>query len=140
MQSFWRGWLSGGGVSPPLSRSNRVAPSLGSMHMSDHLSEVRSSHQNHQLPTYFSRDQDPSAVGRDAMQESWEGIFGYAFPPIAMILRVLLEVANSLNCLLFLAAPLWPKHWWFSHLLDLFVGEPVSHLCHVDLLTVPPRH
>ena len=43
----------------------------------------------------------------------------YAFPPIAIITRVLLKLRASHNCDLTLIAPFWPQREWFPALLDL---------------------
>jgi hypothetical protein len=44
---------------------------------------------NAQLPTYCSWGPDPAAIAQDAMTMSWDGTSAYAFPPIALIPRVL---------------------------------------------------
>ena len=43
----------------------------------------------------------------------------YAFPPIAIITRVLLKLRASPNCDLTLITPFWPQREWFPALLDL---------------------
>ena len=42
------------------------------------------------LPVYFSPASDPRAAGTDALLQSWDDLQAYAFPPIAIIRRVLL--------------------------------------------------
>ena len=43
----------------------------------------------------------------------------YAFPPIAIIRRVALNLRASHNCDLTMIAPFWPQRDWFPDLLDL---------------------
>ena len=43
----------------------------------------------------------------------------YAFPPIAIIRRVTLNLRASHNCDLTMTAPFWPQREWFPDLLDL---------------------
>ena len=81
---------------------------------------------NHQLPAYFARGRDQGAMGADALSQSWAGVIGYAFPPIALIPRVLIKVAQTDGCLVLLVAPWWPRQPWFVTLTDLLVAEPVS--------------
>ena len=80
---------------------------------------------NHQLPLYYARGTDERSAGADALSQDWQGIIGYAFPPIAIIPRVLAKVAQTDNCLILLIAPWWPRQPWFVLLLDLLVSEPV---------------
>ena len=51
--------------------------------------DLSTSARNHQLPAYYSYSLDPQALGQDAMMADWSGLLAYAFPPIAMIPRVL---------------------------------------------------
>ena len=43
------------------------------------------------LPVYFSSASDPRAAGTDALLQPWDDLQAYAFPPIAIIRRVLLK-------------------------------------------------
>ena len=44
------------------------------------------------LPVYFSPASDPMAAGTDALLQPWNDLQAYAFPPIAIIGRVLLKL------------------------------------------------
>ena len=44
------------------------------------------------LPVYFSPASDPRAAGTDALLQPWDDLQAYAFPPIAIIRRVLEEL------------------------------------------------
>ena len=61
------------------------------------------------LPVYFSPASDPRAAGTDALLQLWDDLQAYAFPPIAIIRRVLLKLRSSKNCELTLIAPFWPQ-------------------------------
>ena len=50
------------------------------------------------LPVYFSPASDPRAAGTDTLLQPWDDLQAYAFPPIAIIRRVLLKLRSSKNC------------------------------------------
>ena len=54
------------------------------------------------------------------------GLSSYAFPPIAIIMRVLLSLRVSHNCDLTLIAPFWPQREWFPDLLELLSDIPIE--------------
>ena len=66
------------------------------------------------LPVFFAPAWEPKAAGVDAFLQPWDNLQAYAFPPIAIIRRVLLELRASHNCDLTLIAPFWPQRDWFS--------------------------
>ena len=92
--------------------------------------DLFASRENAQLPTYCSWTRDPAALHQDAMSMSWDGISTYAFPPIALIPRVLLKLSQSTDCRMILICPRWPRQPWFTRLLSLLLGTP---------RTLPPR-
>ena len=49
------------------------------------------------LPVYFSPASDPRAARTDALLQPWDDLQAYAFPPIAIIRRVLLKLRSSKN-------------------------------------------
>ena len=49
------------------------------------------------LPVYFSPASDSRAVGTDALLQPWDNLQAYAFPPIAIIRRVLVKLRSSKN-------------------------------------------
>ena len=91
---------------------------------------------NHRLPVYCSRSRDDRALACDALAMSWEGLAGYAFPPISLIPRVLQKI-NRETCLILLIAPWWPRQTWFQTLLDLQVDHPIQLPQTSDLLRMP---
>ena len=92
------------------------------------------------LPVYFSPASDPRAAGTDALLQSWDDLQAYAFPPIAIIRRVLLKLRSSKNCELTLIAPFWPQRDWFPDFLELLSDVPVTLSGRRDLLRQPHFH
>ena len=90
--------------------------------------------ENAKLPTFCSRAFHPRAWAVDALSLSWDGLDAYAFPPFAIIHRVLLKIRASRTRVL-LVAPLWPRQPWFPLLLHLLVDHPVALPAHPDLVS-----
>ena len=59
------------------------------------------------LPVFFSPAWEPKAAGVNAFLQPWDNLQAYAFPPIAIIKRVLLKLRASHNCDLTLIALFW---------------------------------
>ena len=78
------------------------------------------------LPVYFSPASDSRAAGTDALLQPWDNLQAYAFPPIAIIRRVLVKLRSSRNCELTLIAPFWPQREWFPDLLELLSNVPIT--------------
>ena len=91
------------------------------------------------LPVYFSPASDPRAAGTDALLQPWDNLQAYAFPPIAIIRRVLLKLRSSRNCELILIAPFWPQRDWFPD-LELLSDVPITLSDRRDLLRQPHFH
>ena len=66
-----------------------------------------------------------------------DNLQAYAFPPIAIIKRVLLKLRASHNCDLTLIAPFWPQREWFPDLLELLSDTPIELPKRRDLLQQP---
>lgn len=91
---------------------------------------------NHQLPTYCAKHQDPLAYATDAFSIPWERILGYAFPPFAIIMKVLEKVISDKATIL-LIAPFWPRRPWFTLLTSLLIHNPRTLPVRRDLLRQP---
>ena len=91
---------------------------------------------NHQLPLFISWRPDPSAMGTDALQTPWIRWKGYAFPPFALISKVLRKVREEGSTIL-LIAPVWESQPWYPTLLSMLVDFPTLLPTHSDLLTDP---
>ena len=92
------------------------------------------------LPVYFSPASDPRAAGTDALLQPWDDLQAYAFPPIAIIRRVLVKLRSSRNCELTLIAPFWPQREWFPDLLELLSDVPITLSSRKVLLRQPHFH
>ena len=78
---------------------------------------------------------------KDAFLQSWDGLQDYAFPPVAVIPRVLAMLRASAGTVLILVAPHWAQRPWFSDLLQLSLAHPVFLPARQDLLCLPrSRH
>ena len=66
-----------------------------------------------------------------------DNLQAYAFPPIAIIKRVLLKLSLSHNCDLTLITPFWLQREWFPDLLELLSDTPVELPKRRDLLQQP---
>ena len=85
----------------------------------------------------WSCDHPPEALDTDALAMAWDGLHGYAFPPISLIPLVLGKVRNAENCRIILIAPLWQRRSWFSQIVDLLVEIPLLLPVREDLLYQP---
>ncbi|WKY01137.1 hypothetical protein Q1695_015273 [Nippostrongylus brasiliensis] len=79
---------------------------------------------NHKLPSYFSLNPDPGATKVDAFAQSWWGTFGFAFPPFALVGRVIRKAIRDRSSII-LVAPLWRSQYWFPLLLRHAESLPV---------------
>ena len=132
-----------------LSRPNQVIGSEWTLHQEvvDHLVhkwpaviDLFATSLTARLPVYFSPASDPRAAGTDALLQSWDNLQAYAFPPIAIIRRVLVKLRSSKNCELTLIAPFWPQREWFPDLLELLSDVPIILSSRKDLLRQPHFH
>ena len=132
-----------------LSRSNQVIASEWTLHQEvvDQLVhkwpamiDLFATSLTARLPVYFSPASDPRAAGTDALLQPWDDLQAYAFPPIAIIRRVLLKLKSSKNCELTLIAPFWPQRDWFPDLLELLSDVPITLSGRRDLLRQPHFH
>ena len=80
---------------------------------------------NHKLPLFVSPVPDPRAWEVEALHLDWTGLVGYAYPPTALLPKVVEKVYNE-QCHLILIAPGWPGMPWFWDLVKLSREEPLS--------------
>ena len=92
---------------------------------------------NVKLPLYCSLVPDPQAVFEDAFRHPWDDLDLYAFPPFAMVGRVIARVQQSSRVAMTLVAPLWPEKEWFADLLLLLTQPPLVLPCWDRLLRQP---
>ena len=79
---------------------------------------------NTKLATYMSPIPEPESWKVDSLVQSWEGLYGYAYPPTALIRQTLNKLILH-RAELILIAPLWPKQEWFPDLLRLSIAFPL---------------
>ena len=92
---------------------------------------------NAKLPLYCSLVLDPQAVFEDAFRLPWDDLDLYAFPPFALVGRVIARIQQSLRVAMTLVAPLWPEKEWFADLLLLLTQPPLVLPCWDRLLRQP---
>ena len=92
---------------------------------------------NAKLPLYCSLVPDPQAVFEDAFHHPWDDLNLYAFPPFALVGRVIARVQQSSRVAMTLVAPLWPEKEWFADLLLLLTQPPLVLPCWDRLLRQP---
>ena len=77
---------------------------------------------NKQLPVFFSFRHDPEATGVNAFSITWTHLPFYAFPPFAIISKVIqkiyLDKATGI-----LVVPDWPNQFWFATFKCMVVRE-----------------
>jgi len=91
---------------------------------------------NHKLPRFCTRVPMPGAWAVDALVLDWAFLDGYAFPPFALVGRVV-EKAAARQCRTVLIAPFWPSQIWFQPLLRLVAGVPRLLPGKAHLLSLP---
>ena len=91
---------------------------------------------NRRLPIYISPVPDPQALGQDALSISWEGMIGYAFPPLCLMNKVIRK-ARIDQASIILVAPFWPYQPWFPDLLGLTHTPPLKLEVHKNGLVQP---
>ena len=65
------------------------------------------------------------AIDADAMSQSGEGMFAYAYPPTGLITEVLHKIERS-QCEILLVAPCLPTQAWFPLLLSFADRSPAG--------------
>ena len=80
---------------------------------------------NKKLPTFVSPMMEKDAWAVDAFSINWTGLHAYAYPPTALITKVLQKIRQE-PCKVLLVAPYWPSQPWFTDLLELTQGEPIK--------------
>jgi hypothetical protein len=122
----------------------RVAPTEWSLHTAvvetvfaimgrPHI-DLFASEENRKLPIFCTWQRSEVALAMDALSISWNGFLGYAFPPFALLHKVLEKVRHH-TCKVILIAPAWPKRAWYVQILRHLAGQPVLLPCREDLLS-----
>ena len=92
---------------------------------------------NDKLPQFVSPVPDPLAVAVDALTLPWEELDAYAFPPTAILGKVVEKLQDSPCKRIILIAPGWPNMPWFWDLVAMSSQIPLSLPNLPNLLTQP---
>ena len=92
---------------------------------------------NHKLPQFVSPVPDSLAVPVDALTLPWDDLDAYAFPPTAILGKVVEKLLDSPCKRLILIAPGWPNMPWFWDLVTMSSQVPLSLPNLPSLLTQP---
>ena len=68
---------------------------------------------------------DPNAWDIDALNLNWTGLTAYAYPPTALLHRVIQKIRQC-HCLIIIIAPGWPGMPWFWDLVQLSTEIPLQ--------------
>ena len=80
---------------------------------------------NHKIPLYVSPAPDQNAWDIGALNINWSGLTAYAYPPTALLRRVIQKIRQSC-CLIIVIAPGWSGMPWFWDLLQLSTEIPLQ--------------
>ena len=114
-----------------------VSPSRG---LPDNMHQVAPArnrpicHTVQQQVTSVSRVPDPLASAVEALSLPWEDLDAYAFPPAAILGKVVEKLQDCLCKIIILIAPGWPNMPWFWDLVAMSSEIPLSL---PNLLTQP---
>ena len=92
--------------------------------------DLFASRQNTQSSSYFSWEHDFDAVGVDSLSHHWWWRdTSYAYPPTALLQRLLQKVIYERVADLVLVTPLFPSASWWPTLMQLSAAVPVVMPC-----------
>ena len=92
---------------------------------------------NNKLPLFVSLVPDPLATAVDALSLPWEDLDAYAFPPAAILGKVVEKLQDTPYKRIILIAPGWPNMPWFWDLVAMSSQIPVSLPYLPNLLSQP---
>ncbi|KAB0802676.1 hypothetical protein PPYR_04862 [Photinus pyralis] len=98
--------------------------------------DLFASKNNHKCPIYVSWQRDPDAVKVDSFTIQWSNLAFYAFPPFALILRVLQKIIDD-KAEGIVIVPRWENQAWFPLFSNLLAQEPIVFHPSNDLLFHP---
>lgn len=81
---------------------------------------------------------DPLAFTVDAFSLNWSEFRFFAFPPFALILRVLRKIISD-RAEGVIVVPWWPAQPWFPLFIRLIIDQPVYLEPNINMLTSPFR-
>lgn len=93
---------------------------------------------NAKCPMYVTWKKDPEAVSVDAFTISWKNKFFYAFPPFALIAKVLQKIVRE-KADGIIVVPYWPTQPWFPLLHKLINSKILYFGPDINILISPFR-
>lgn len=93
---------------------------------------------NKKCPRYCSWERDPDAAAINAFTISWKHEYWYAFPPFALISKILKKVREEGSSGI-LVVPLWTGQPWFPVFTELRVSKLIEFKPCDNLLLSPCR-
>ena len=88
--------------------------------------DLFATHLNHKFPLYVSPVPDQNTWDIDALNINWSGLTDYAYPPTALLHRVIQKII--------VIAPGWPGMPWFWDLVQLSIEIPLQQPVSTTLL------
>lgn len=79
---------------------------------------------NNKCNRYVSWQRDPGACAINAFTMDWNNCYFYAFPPLAVLLKVLKKIITD-KAEGIVVAPFWPIQPWFPLFQSLLCSDPV---------------
>ena len=116
-----------------------VPPSIGVPGLMQQVapaSDLFATRFNNKLPLFVSPVPDPMATAVDALSPPWEDLDAYAFPPTAILGKVV-KFQDSPYKRSILIAPGWPNMPWFWDLVEMSSQIPLILPQLPNLLTQP---
>jgi hypothetical protein len=101
--------------------------------------DLFASQYNKKLRMYCSLTKDKAAMAQDALSIPWKNLWAYAFPPFALITRVLRKIREE-QARVILIAPAWPQRSWYADLLGMCTQCPILLPKMKDILTQMGRN
>lgn len=89
--------------------------------------DLFASPENAYCPTFFTKESD-------ALAHVWPSCPLYAFPPVALLPRMIKQIRES-ECSVLLVAPFWRNQVWFPELMQLVSITPWPIPVRRDLLS-----
>ena len=97
--------------------------------------DLFASRTNTKCKLYVSWFQDPNSFTSDAFTISWKKYFFYAFPPFAIILRVLRKIIDD-KATGIIVVPNWPSQAWYHLFKSLRISKEIILKPRIDYLLV----
>lgn len=95
--------------------------------------DLFASHTNSKCRLYVSWFRDPNSFTSDAFTISWRDYFFYAFPPFAIILKVLRKIIDY-RATGIIVVPNWPSQAWYPLFRSLLISDEIIFTPRIDLL------